>query len=131
MHTIAPARLALRKSRPALAAVLLGSLILVGCSSNPPKEQFAVTESAVRSALSSEATRYAPVEMSEAQRKFREAERAMQSENFEEARRLAEQAEWDARVAERKARAAKAQQAAEEARRGVEELREESLRSLP
>ncbi len=115
---------------PKLAAVALGGLLLVGCAGNPPNEQFAVTESAVRSAMSAGATQYAPVDMRAAQEKWKQAELAMQKENFDEARKLAEQAEWDARVAERKAQAAKAQKAVEDAQKGIQELREESMRGL-
>lgn len=115
---------------PKLAAVALGGLLLVGCAGNPPNEQFAVTESAVRSAVSSGATQYAPLDLRAAQEKWKQAELAMQKENFDEARKLAEQAEWDARVAERKAQAAKAQKAVEDAQKGIQELREESMRGL-
>lgn len=115
---------------PKLAAVALGGLLLAGCAGNPPTEQFAVTESAVRSAVSAGGTEHAAVEMRTAQEKWKAAELAMQKENYDEARLLAEQAEWDARVAERKAQAAKAQKAVEDAKRGVEELREESMRSV-
>lgn len=115
---------------PKLAAVALGGLLLVGCAGNPPNEQFAVTESAVRGAMSAGATEYAPVDMRAAQEKWQQAELAMQKENYEEARRLAQQAEWDARVAERKAQAAKAQKAVEDAQKGIQELREESMRGL-
>ena len=52
----------------------------------------------------------------------------MQKEDYEDARTLAEQAEWDARVAERKAQAAKAQKAVEDAQQGIQELREEGMR---
>ncbi len=115
---------------PKLAAVALGGLLLIGCAGNPPNEQFAVTESAVRSAVSAGATQYAPVDMRAAQEKWKQAELAMQKENYDEARRLAQQAEWDARVAERKAQAAKAQKAVEDAQKGIQELREESMRGL-
>ena len=115
---------------PKLAAVALGGLLLVGCAGNPPNEQFAVTEPAVRSAVSAGATQYAPVDMRAAQEKWKQAELAMQKENYDEARRLAQQAEWDARVAERKAQAAKAQKAVEDAQKGIQELREESMRGL-
>ncbi|WP_120993918.1 DUF4398 domain-containing protein [Stutzerimonas urumqiensis] len=115
---------------PKLAALAFGGLLLAGCAGNPPNEQFAVTESAVRGAVSAGATEYAPVEMRAAQEKWREAELAMQKEDYEKARRLAEQAEWDARVAERKAQAEKAQAAVEQARETIEELRQESLRSV-
>ncbi|MCQ2031227.1 DUF4398 domain-containing protein [Stutzerimonas zhaodongensis] len=111
-----------------LATVALGGLLLVGCAGNPPNEQFAVTESAIRSAVSVGGTEYAAVEMHAARGKWKQAELAMQKENYDEARKLAEQAEWDARVAERKAQAAKAKKAVEDANQGIQELREESMR---
>lgn len=119
-----------RYQLPKLAAVALGGLLLTACAGNPPKEQFAVTESAVRSAVSAGGPEYAAVEMRAAQEKWKEAELAMQKEDFERARILAEQAEWDARVAERKAEAAKAQKAVEDAEQGVNELREEGMRNV-
>lgn len=115
---------------PKLAAVALGGLLLAGCAGNPPTEQFAVTESAVRSAVSAGGTEYAAVEMRKAQEKWKQAEMAMQKEKYDEARLLAEQAEWDARVAERKAQAAKAQKAVEDAKQSIEELRKESMRGV-
>ncbi len=88
-----------------LAALALGSsLVLAGCAGNPPTEQYAVTQSAVNSAVSAGGTEYAAVEMKSAQDKFKQAEIAMHDKKYDEAKRLAEQAEWDARVAERKAR---------------------------
>jgi uncharacterized lipoprotein YmbA len=113
-----------------LAALMLGSsLILTGCAGNPPSEQYAVTQSAVNSAISAGGTEFAPVEMKAAQDKLKEAEFAMHDEDYEKARRLAEQAEWDARLAERKAEAAKAERALQDARQGVQELREEGMRN--
>lgn len=111
-----------------LATVALGGLLLVGCAGNPPNEQFAVTESAVLSAVSAGGTEYAAVEMRAAREKWKQAELAMQQENYDEARKLAEQTEWDARVAERKAQAAMAKKAVEDANQGIQELREESMR---
>ena len=67
--------------------------------------------------------------MKAAQDKFKQAEIAMHDKQYDEAKRLAEQAEWDARVAERKAQAAKAQKALQDSREGVRDLREEGLRS--
>lgn len=112
-----------------LAALALGStLVLAGCAGNPPTEQYAVTQSAVNSAVSAGGTEFAAVEMKAAQDKFKQAEIAMHDKKYDEAKRLAEQAEWDARVAERKAQAAKAQKAVQDARQGVEDLRDESMR---
>lgn len=113
-----------------LAALALGSsLVLAGCAGKPPTEQYAVTQSAVNSAVSAGGTEFAAVEMKAAQDKFKQAEIAMHDKKYDEAKRLAEQAEWDARVAERKAQAMKAQKAVQDARQGVQELREEGMRA--
>ncbi|MCK9796765.1 chromosome partitioning protein ParA [Pseudomonas chlororaphis] len=114
-----------------LAALALGSsLVLAGCAGNPPTEQYAVTQSAVNSAVSAGGTEFAAVEMKSAQDKLKQAEIAMHDKKYDEAKRLAEQAEWDARVAERKAQAAKAEQAVKDSQQGVQELRQESQRSV-
>ncbi|MFS0828307.1 MULTISPECIES: DUF4398 domain-containing protein [Pseudomonas] len=113
-----------------LAALALGSsLVLAGCAGKPPTEQYAVTQSAVNSAVSAGGTEFAAVEMKAAQDKFKKAEIAMHDKKYEDAKVLAEQAEWDARVAERKAQAAKAQKAVQDARQGVQDVREEGLRA--
>lgn len=113
-----------------LAALALGSsLVLAGCASKPPTEQYAVTQSAVNSAVSAGGTEFAAVEMKAAQDKFKKAEIAMHDKQYDQAKLLAEQAEWDARVAERKAQAAKAQKAVQDARQGINDVREEGLRS--
>jgi predicted S18 family serine protease len=114
-----------------LTALALGaSFVLAGCAGNPPSEQYAVSQSAVNSAVSAGGTEYSAVEMKSAQDKLKKAELAMQEQKYDEARRLAEQAEWDARVAERKSQAAKAEKAVQDARQGVNELREEGLRQV-
>ena len=114
-----------------LSALAVGaSFVLAGCAGNPPTEQYAVTQSAVNSAVSAGGPEYAAVEMKSAQDKFKQAEVAMHDQKYDEARRLSEQAEWDARVAERKSQAAKAQKALDDARQGVNELREESMRQV-
>ncbi|MCO7611019.1 DUF4398 domain-containing protein [Pseudomonas chlororaphis] len=114
-----------------LAALALGSsMVLAGCAGNPPSEQYAVTQSAVNSAVSAGGTEFAAVEMKSAQDKLKQAEIAMHDKKYDEARRLAEQAEWDARVAERKTQAAKAEQALKDSQKGVQELRQEGMRSV-
>jgi hypothetical protein len=114
-----------------LAALAIGSsFILAGCAGNPPTEQYAVTQSAVNDAVSAGGTEYAAVEMKSAQDKFKQAEIAMHDKKYDEARMLAEQAEWDARVAERKAQAMKAQQTLKDSQQGVQELRQESQRTV-
>ena len=114
-----------------LAALAIGSsFVLAGCAGNPPSEQYAVTQSAVNSAVSAGGPEFAAVEMKSAQDKLKQAELAMHDKKYDEAKRLAEQAEWDARVAERKAQAAKAERAVQDARKGVQEIRQESLRDV-
>ena len=114
-----------------LAALALGSsLVLAGCAGNPPTEQYAVTQSAVNSAVSAGGTEFAAVEMKSAQDKLKQAEIAMHDKKYAEAKVLAEQAEWDARVAERKAQALKAEQAVKDSQKGVQELRQESQRTV-
>lgn len=113
-----------------LAALALGTtFVLAGCAGKPPTEQYAVTQSAVNSAVSAGGTEYAAVEMKAAQDKFKQAEIAMHDKNYEKAKVLAEQAEWDARLAERKAQAGKAAKAVQDAKQGVQDLRDEGMRS--
>ncbi|CAI3789570.1 hypothetical protein AHFPHNDE_03273 [Pseudomonas sp. MM227] len=114
-----------------LAALALGTtFVLAGCAGKPPTEQYAVTESAVNSAVSAGGTEYAAVEMKAAQDKFKQAEIAMHDKNYEKAKMLAEQAEWDARLAERKAQAGKAAKALQDSKQGVQDLRDEAGRSV-
>ncbi|MFQ6572405.1 DUF4398 domain-containing protein [Pseudomonas sp. UM16] len=113
-----------------LATLALGSsLMLAGCAGNPPSEQFAVSQSAVNSAVSAGGTEFAAVEMKAAQDKLKQAEIAMHDKHYDDAKRLAEQAEWDARVAERKAQAAKAEKTVQDAHEGVQDVREEGMRN--
>ena len=114
-----------------LDALALGTtFVLAGCAGKPPTEQYAVTESAVNSAVSAGGTEYAAVEMKAAQDKFKQAEIAMHDKNYEKAKMLAEQAEWDARLAERKAQAGKAAKALQDSKQGVQDLRDEAGRSV-
>src|SRR3990167_4673677 len=114
-----------------LAALAIGtSFVLAGCAGNPPTEQYAVTQSAVNSAVSAGGTEFAAVEMKSAQDKLKQAEIAMHDKKYDEAKILAEQAEWDARVAERKAQAMKADQAVKDSQKGVQEMRQESQRTV-
>src|SRR4051812_49278934 len=110
----------------ALGAVALAAMLAAGCSSvPPPKEQMAVSKSAIANAVSAGGSEYAPVEMRSAQEKMDRANRAMNKEEYETARGLAEEAQADARLAEKKAQAGKAQKAASVTRDDVRVLREE------
>jgi len=111
----------------AVAAVVT----LAGCASTPPpSSQLAIAQQAVNSADTARSAEFAPLEMRTAREKLLQAEQANLEEDYERARYLAEQAEWDARVAERKAQAEKAKRGLESAQQGTRELREESLRRV-
>ena len=113
-----------------LAALALGSsLLLAGCAGNPPTEQFAVTNTVVKSAVAAGGPEYAPVQMKQAQDKLAQAENLLRDDQYEQARMMAEQAEWDARVAERTALATKAQKNLQDSQRGVQQIREEGART--
>jgi hypothetical protein len=98
----------------------------LGCASIPPPvEQMAVAKAAIANAVSAGGSEYASVEMRTAQEKIDRASRAMEKEDFETARWLAEEAEADARLAEKKAQSSKAQKAASVMKDDIRVLREE------
>ncbi|SDR80371.1 protein of unknown function [Halopseudomonas litoralis] len=112
-------------------ATLGAAAALVGCASTPPPTtQLATAQQALNAADTAQSAEYAPLELRKAREKLLQAEQANTAEEYERARYLAEQAEWDARVAERKARAEKALEVVKEAERGTEELREETMRGV-
>ena len=122
--------LLLKAPKQLIAIVTLGAAVtLAGCAGTPPPTtQLAVAKQAVTAADTAEGAEYAPVELRKAREKLSQAEQASLNEQYDKARHLAEQAEWDARVAERKARAEKAHRALRQAEEGTLELRDESLR---
>ncbi|KTB91375.1 chromosome partitioning protein ParA [Pseudomonas syringae ICMP 11293] len=101
--------------------------LVSGCAGNPPSAEIAVSQSAVNSAVDAGGTEYSAVAMKSAQDKLKSAQVAVQDEDYERARILAEQAEWDARLAERQAMAVKANKILQDARQGARELRDEGL----
>ena len=110
----------------------IGSTVvaIAGCASiPPPTEQMAVSKSAIANAVSAGGSEYAPVEMRAAQEKMDRARRAMEKEDYENARWLAEEAQADARLAEKKAQSAKAQKAALVMQDDIRVLREEINRN--
>ena len=96
------------------AAVILGTL--AACGSVPaPVAEMSAAQTAVTGAEEADAAKYAPSDLDRARDKLIRAQAAMQEEENEEARRLAEEALVDARAAEAKARAEAAQQLQSEA----------------
>ena len=110
----------------AIGAIGTTVVAISGCASiPPPTEQMAVSKSAIANAVSAGGSEYAPVEMKLAQDKMDRARRAMEKEDYENARWLAEEAQADARLAEKKAQSSKAQKAALVMQDDIRVLREE------
>src|ERR1700694_5305657 len=115
----------------AVGAIGCLAVAIAGCGSiPPPTEQMAASKSALANAVSAGGSEYAPVEMRAAQEKMDRANRAMDKEDFENARRLAEEAQADARLAEKKAQSGKAQKAASVTQDDIRVLREEMNRKI-
>ena len=118
---------ALPRSRSTAMAVVAAALLSACSSVPPPREQMAVTRSAVERA-SGPAGSDAAVEISLARDKLERANLAMGRQDYLEARLLAEEAEADATYAEAKARSVRAAQALQEVRESIRMLREEMTR---
>jgi uncharacterized protein DUF4398 len=115
----------------ALGTVAALGLLAGGCSARrPPTAQLSTAEVEVRQADDAQASQYAPLELRLAREKLDRARTAMHDEDYDRARRLADEAYADAQLADAKARSAKAQKNAEEARKSIEELKGEAERPL-
>jgi regulator of replication initiation timing len=111
-------------------AALCGVLGVTGCSAaRPPVAQIAQADLAVRQATESKAATHASSEFRVAQEKMVEANRAMAAEEYELARRLAEQAVIDAQLAQARANAAEAQKNVQEVRSMITALQSEAERT--
>ena len=109
-------------------AALCGVLGITGCSTaRPPEAAMAQADLAVRQAAESKAPVYAPSEFRAAQEKAMGAQRALAAEEYERARRLAEQAVIDAQLAQARANAAEAQKNAQEIRATITALESEAI----
>ncbi len=110
-------------------SLVCGVLGVTGCSSaRPPEGAIAQADLAVRQASESKAPVYAPTEFRLAQEKAQGAQRALSAEEYDQARRLAEQAVIDAQLAQARAEAADAQKNTEETRKTINALRSEANR---
>ncbi len=109
-----------------VGAIGFAAVAMAGCASIPqPTEQMAVSRSAITNAERAGGAEYAPLEMKTARDKMDRAGKAMAREDYEDARRLAEEAQVDARLAEKTAESAKAQKAAVALSDDIRVLREE------
>lgn len=123
-----------RLLRPAAVALALSATLVLGaCASKgpPPVDALATARAAVTQAEAAQAGELAPVELLAARDKLAQADAAVRTEDFAQARRLAEQATADGVLAERKARAERARQAAAELARSNAALQQEAGKRTP
>lgn len=103
------------------ALALATALVLSACAStDAPKEQMAVANSAVDQATGSAAE--APAELSTARDKLTRANAAMARKDYVQARQLADEAAADAALAQATARSARSARALDEVRQSIQQL---------
>jgi hypothetical protein len=109
--------------------LVCGVLGMAGCAGKPPLANLSQAELAVQEADTKTASQYAPLELKTAREQLADAKRAVDDEEYDEARRLADQALANAQLAEAKAGAEKARLAAAELQKSIQTLRTEVQRS--
>ena len=98
------------------------AFVLAGCASTPePKTEMAVAQAAVDTASGNSAE--APAELSTAKDKLARANVALARKDYEQARRLADEAAADAALAQATARSARSGRALAEVRESIQQLR--------
>lgn len=102
------------------------AIVFISCgSTKPPSEDITRAENTIKQAEQIGAQNYAPLELREARQKLERANKLVEEEKYEEAKRMADQAEIDAELAEAKTLSEKAQKAVHELRESIKALREE------
>ena len=111
------------------AVLLCGTFGLSGCAGKPPTPATAAVsqaELAVQQASSTTAPQYASLDLHKARQQLLDAQEAMRDKEYDEARRLAENALVNARLAEAKAEAEQTRQAAAALQQSIQALRQEA-----
>ena len=104
-------------------------LWISGCAGKPPTDTLSQAELAVQEADRKTASQHAPLELRTAREQLDQAKQAVDEEEYDEARRLAEQALVSAQLAEARSGAEKARQAAAELQKSIQSLQSELQRS--
>lgn len=104
------------------------TMMLAGCNSMPPNETLAKADFAIHDASRSGAEQYEPQLLSSARAKLNRANKAVDDDENDEARRLAQEAVAEAMLANAKAAAVKQAKEVAEMKKAIEALREESSR---
>ncbi len=111
----------------AAVVAVSAAFFLGGCATKgvAPVAELATARSSITQAEAAGAGNLSPVELLAARDKLVKAQAAVNSEQFSQARRLAEEATVDAELAERKARAERSRKAATELQRSNTVLQQE------
>lgn len=114
-----------------IAIVVALAVPLAACGSKVPRpvSELALADSALKSAESSGARQYAPVELRIAREKQEAADKAIAEKKYEMARHLTIQAQVDAELASATADAEKSRLAFKEAQKNIEMIRKEAQRT--
>lgn len=112
--------------------ILLFTWVFAGCADKvpPPTEQVTMATQAIAQAESSGAFEFAPVELKLARDKLALARQAMDKEENDKARRLADEAMIDANLAEARARSAKSLKVVDEMKESIRVLQQEMDRKV-
>lgn len=116
--------------KPAAIGAVAVAFLIAGCATVPaPNEQLAVARAAVVDAEGAGAASYASIDLKNAHDKLDAANVAFGARDYENARRLADEASADANLAAVRARSVKAERAVAEVRESIRVLREEVARN--
>ena len=120
-----------RGSRARIAAGLTGVLMLAACASTPPAPTASLqaAQLAISNAERTDASRYAPGELSEARTKLASADTAVKEQRMIMAERFAEESRAEAEFASAKTADVKANAVNHEMTRSTDTLVEEMQRS--
>jgi hypothetical protein len=111
-----------------ICVISLGALVVAsGCAAkgNAPVGQLENTEKMINDAKNENATVHAPLELKMADEKLKAAKAAIKAENYDQARRLLDEAKADADLAVAKSASAKTRLIAKEMNDSIETLRKE------
>lgn len=119
----------LKKTMPAILLIVSGIVALAACTSPmPARLAISAADEAVNRAINADAAEHAPLALHLARDKLDRAKSSFTEDNYDIARRLAEEAQVDARLAESTALSERTQSQVEEVQKAIGELQRETVR---
>lgn len=119
----------LKKTIPAMLLIVIGVVVLAACASpTPARLAISSADTAIDRAVKADAAKFAPLPLHLARDKLDRAKSSFTEDDYDIARRLAEEAQVDAELAETTALAERAQSQVEEVQKAITELQRETTR---